>query len=68
MRDDQEKQVKKVKVVEFLLLLSRLRTQCLCEDAVSIPGLGQWVKDQHCCKLWHRLQMQLASGIAVAVV
>ena len=31
---------------EFLLWLSRLRTQCcLCEDACSIPGLGQWIKD-----------------------
>ena len=34
------------------------------EDTGSIPGL--WVKDQHCCELWCRLQMQLGSGIAVA--
>ena len=30
--------------------LSGLRTQhCLCEDAVSIPSLAQWVKDRCCC-------------------
>ena len=34
------------------------------EDAVSIPGLAQiW----HCRELWYRSQMQLESGIAVAV-
>ena len=31
---------------EFLLWLSRLRTQhCLCEDAGSMPWLAQWGKD-----------------------
>ena len=31
---------------EFLLWLSRLRTQpCLCDNAGSIPGLAWWVKD-----------------------
>ena len=37
------------------------------EVAGSIPGLGQWVKDLCCLELWCRLQMQLASGVAVAV-
>ena len=38
------------------------------EDADSIPGLAQWVKDQRCYELWCRLQTQLGSPIAVAVV
>ena len=37
------------------------------EDAGLIPGLAQWVGDQHCCERWCRLQMQLGSRIAVAV-
>ena len=38
------------------------------ENVGSIPGLPQWVKDQHCHELWCGLQTQLRSGIAVAVV
>ena len=37
------------------------------EDAGSICGLAQWVKEQCCCKLQCRSQMQLESGVAVAV-
>ena len=33
----------------------------------SIPGLAQWVKDLVLPELWCRLQMQLGSGVAVAV-
>ena len=35
-------------------------------DMGLIPGLTQWVI-QHCCELWGRSQMQLRSGVAVAV-
>ena len=38
------------------------------EDAGFISGLTQWLKIQHCCELWYRLQMWLGSGIAVVVV
>ena len=37
------------------------------EDAGSIPGLGQWLRIQHCHELRCRLQVWLGSGIAVAV-
>ena len=37
------------------------------EDAALIPGLTQWVKDpKRCCKLWHRMQMWLRYGVAMA--
>ena len=38
------------------------------EDVGSIPGLTQWVKDQHCHEPWHVSQAWLKSGLAVAVV
>ena len=37
------------------------------EDAGLIPGLPQWLRIQHCCKLCQRSQMQLGSGVAMAV-
>ena len=38
------------------------------EDAGSIPGLTQGVKDLVLHKLWHRAQMWLGFSVAVAVV
>ena len=39
------------------------------EVAGSIPGLAQWVKVLRCCReLWCRLQKQLRSHVAVALV
>ena len=39
----------------------------VCKDAGLIPGLAQWVKDAACRRLQSRSQMQLGSGVAVAV-
>ena len=38
------------------------------EDMGSNHGLTQWVKESSCHDLWCSFQMQLRSGIAVAVV
>ena len=38
------------------------------EDAGSIPGPTQWVKDLVLCELWCKSLTQLGSCIAVAVV
>ena len=55
--------------LEFPLWLSRLRT-CLVPMRMQVGSLASisGLRIQCCHKLWHRLQMQLGSGIAVAVV
>ena len=54
---------------EFLVWLNGLRAQhSVHEDAVSILASLSGLRIQHCCGLWHRLQMQLRLDVAVAVV
>ena len=38
------------------------------EDTGSIAGLIQWIKDLALRELWCRSQMQLGSGVAMAIV
>ena len=49
-------------MAQWLTNLTRNR-----EVAGLIPGLAQWLRIQHYHELWCRLQMWLASCIAVAV-
>ena len=38
------------------------------EDAGLIPGPAQWLRIPCCCKLQHRSQTWLGSGVAMAVL
>ena len=37
------------------------------KDTGSIPDLARWLRIWHCLELWYRSQMQVGSGMAVAV-
>ena len=37
------------------------------EDVGLIPGLAQWLRNQHCCERWCRSKTRLRSHVAVAV-
>ena len=59
----------KIIILEFSLWLSGLWTQLVSvrmwiQSLASLSGLRIW----HCCELWDRSQVQLGSGVAVAVV
>ena len=55
-------------LMEFLLWLSRLRTQLnVHEDADSIPGLLSGLRIWRCCKMQCSSQMQLGSIVDVTV-
>ena len=54
---------------EFPLWLSGLRTQLVSMRILVRPlALLRGIRIWHCHELWYRLQRQLGSGIAVAVV
>ena len=61
------KTIKKGKQGVLLWLSSNEHTS-IQEDVGSIPGLVQWLRIQCYHELWFRLQTQLRSLVAMAVV